>query len=66
VEIRELYQKPNIRVVDDIRKMWLSWASHAWRKESALIHKVLCGFPEGVKPFGRSRMKWEDQVSKDV
>jgi len=64
VEIRELYQKPNI--VDDIRKRRLFWAGHAWRKERALIHKVLCGSPEGVRPLSRPRLRWEDPVSKDV
>jgi hypothetical protein len=64
VEIRELYQKPNI--VDGIRKKWLFWAGHAWRKEGAFIHKILCGSPEGVRPLGRPRLRWKDQVSKDV
>jgi len=64
VEIRELYQKPNI--VDDIRKRRLFWAGHAWRKERALIHKVLCGSPKGIRPLGRPRLRWKDPVSKEV
>jgi len=29
----------------------LFWAGHAWRKEIALINKVLCGSSEGIRPL---------------
>jgi len=62
MEIRDLYQKSNI--VDNIRKRRLFWADHARRKERALIHKVLCDSPEGVRPHGRPRLRWEEMWSE--
>ncbi|KAG8324264.1 hypothetical protein J6590_096360 [Homalodisca vitripennis] len=31
-----------------------------------MIKKVWRGEPEGVRPLGRPRMRWRDQVEKDV
>jgi hypothetical protein len=30
------------------------------------VYRVLVGKPEGNRPFGRSRCKWEDNIKKDL
>jgi hypothetical protein len=29
-------------------------------------YKILVGRPEGRRPFGRSRRRWEDNIKKDL
>ena len=31
-------------------------------EEGRGVHKVLVGKPEGKRPFGRPRRKWEDNI----
>jgi hypothetical protein len=31
-----------------------------------LIHRVLVGKPEGKKPLGRPRRRWEDNIKTDI
>ena len=30
------------------------------------VHKVLVGKPEGKRPLGRPRRRWEDNIKKDL
>ena len=30
------------------------------------VHRVLVGKPEGKKPLGRSRRRWEDNIKMDL
>jgi hypothetical protein len=30
------------------------------------VHRVLVGKPEGKKPFGRHRRRWEDNIKMDL
>jgi len=30
------------------------------------VHKVLVGKPEGKRPFGRPRRRWEDNIKMDL
>jgi hypothetical protein len=30
------------------------------------VHRVVVGKPEGKRPFGRPRSRWEDNINKDV
>ena len=30
------------------------------------VHKVLVGKPEGKRPFGRPRCRWEDNIQMDL
>jgi hypothetical protein len=38
---------------------------HAWEKERK-VYKVLVGKPEGKRPLGRSRRRWEDRISMNL
>jgi len=30
------------------------------------VHRVLVGKPEGRRPFGRPRLRWEDNIKMDL
>jgi hypothetical protein len=33
--------------------------------EDRVVHRVLVGKPEGKRPFGRPRRRWEDNIKMD-
>jgi hypothetical protein len=58
-ELRDLYSLPNIVQVVKSRRM--RWAGHVARMgEGRGVHRVLVGKPEGKRPLGRPRRRWED------
>jgi hypothetical protein len=34
--------------------------------EERVVHRVLVGKPEGKRPLGRPRRRWEDNIKMDV
>ncbi|KAJ4439040.1 hypothetical protein ANN_14996 [Periplaneta americana] len=45
----------------------LRWAGHVARMgESRNAYRVLVGRPEGKRPFGRPRHRWEDNIKMDL
>jgi hypothetical protein len=64
-ELSDLYSVHNIvRVVKSKR---IRWAGHVARKgEERGLHRVLGGKPEGKKPLGRPRRRWEDNIKMDL
>jgi hypothetical protein len=43
------------------------WAGHVARMgEERKVYKVLVGKPEGRRPLGRPRRKWEDGIRNDL
>jgi len=64
-ELRDLYSLPNIvRVVKSTR---MSWAGHVARMgEGRGVHRVLVAKPEGKRPLGRLRHRWEDNIKMDL
>ena len=64
-EIRRLTEQPLITSVIKTRR--LQWVGHVSRAFPTLkIRQVLNGRPTSPKPFGRPRLRWEDNVSMDV
>ena len=60
-ELNSLYSSPNIVWVIKSRRM--RWAGHVARMEEGRgVHKVLVGKPEGKRPLGRPRRRWEDNI----
>jgi hypothetical protein len=61
-ELRDLYSLPNIvRVVKSRR---IRWAGHVARMgEGRGVYGVLVGRPEGKRPLGRPRRRWEDNIN---
>jgi hypothetical protein len=59
-----LYSSPNIRVIKSRR---LRWAGHVARMgERRGAYRALVGKPEGRRPLGRPRRRWEDNIKKDL
>ena len=64
-ELRDLYSLPNIVLVVKSRRM--RWAVHVARMgEGSGVHRVLVGKPEGKRPLGRPRRRWEDNIKMDL
>jgi len=64
-ELRDLYSLPNIVRVVKSRRM--RWAGHMARMgEGKGVHGVLEGKPEGKRPLGRPRRRWEDNIKMDL
>jgi hypothetical protein len=64
-ELHDLYSSPNIVRVIKSRRM--RWAGHVARMgEGTGLYRVLVGRPEGKRPSGRPRRRWEDNVKMDL
>jgi hypothetical protein len=43
------------------------WAGHVARvREGRGVYRVLAGKPEGKRPLGRPRRRWEDNIKTDL
>jgi len=64
-ELNDLYSSPNIFRV--IKSRIMRWAGHVARMEERRgVNRVLLGKPEGKRPLGRLRHKWEDSIKMDL
>jgi hypothetical protein len=64
-ELYALYSSPNIIRVIKTRR--LRWAEHvACMGESRGEYRALVGKPEGRRPLGRPRHRWEDNIKMDL
>jgi hypothetical protein len=64
-ELNDLYSLPNIFRVIKLRRM--RWAGCVARMgERRDVYRVLVGKPEGKRPLGRPRRKWEGNIRMDV
>ena len=64
-ELRDLYSLPNIvRVVKSRRMRWVGLVTRMG--EVTGVHRVLVGKPEGKRPLGRPRCRWEDRIKMDL
>ena len=64
-ELNDLYSLPNIVRVVKSRRM--RWAGHVARMgEDRRVQRVLVGKPEGKRPLGRPRHRWEDNIKMDL
>jgi hypothetical protein len=60
-----MYYSPNIVRVIKSRRM--RWAAHVARMgEGRGIYRVLVARPEGKRPLGRPRRRWEDNIKIDL
>jgi len=64
-ELRDIYSLPNIvRVVKSRRMRWAGHMAHMG--EGRGVHRVLVGKPDGKRPLGRPRHRWEDNIKMDL
>jgi hypothetical protein len=64
-ELNDLYSSPTI--VWMIKSRRIRWAGHvACMKEGRGVHRVLVWKPEGKKPMGIPRRRWEDKIKMDL
>ena len=60
-----LYSSPNI--VRMIKSRRMRWAGHvALMDDRTGVQRVLVGKPEGKRPLGRPRCRWEDHIKMDL
>ena len=64
-ELRDIYSLPNI--VRGVKSRRMRWAGHVARMgEGRGVHRVLVGKPEGKRPLGKPRRRWEDSIKMDL
>ena len=64
-ELNDLYSSPYvIGVIKSRRMRWARYVAHMGERRGAC--RVLVGKPEGKKPLGRPRHRWEDNIKMDL
>jgi hypothetical protein len=64
-ELNDLYSSPNIiRVIKSRRMRWMGLVARMGEKRRA--YRILVGRPEGRRPLGRPRRRWEDNIKMDL
>ena len=64
-ELSDLYTLPNI--VRVVKSRIMRWAGHVARMgEGRGVPRVLVGKPEGKRPLGRPRRRWEYNIKMDL
>jgi hypothetical protein len=64
-ELHNFYASPNVIRLIKSRKM--RWMGHvACLGQMRNSYNILVGTPEGKRPLGRSRHRWEDNIRMDL
>ena len=64
-KLNDLYTSPNIVRVIKLRRM--RWAGNVARMgEERGVYRVLVGKPEGMRPLGRPKRRWVDNIRMDL
>jgi hypothetical protein len=64
-KLNDLYSSPNIIWVIKSRRMrWAGYVARIGEKRGA--YRVLVERPEGRRPLGRPRLRWEDNIKMDL
>jgi hypothetical protein len=64
-ELNDLYSSPNIiRVIISRRMRWVGHVALMGEKRDA--YRILVGRPEGRRPLGKPRRRWEDNIKMDL
>jgi hypothetical protein len=64
-ELHNLYSLPDI--ITQVKSRKMRWAGHvACMGEGRNVYRVLVRKPEGKRPLGRSRSRWEDGIKMDL
>ena len=61
------YVVASLNIVRAVKSSRMRWAGHVVRMgERRGVHRVLVGKPEGKRPLGRPRHRWEDNIKMDL
>jgi hypothetical protein len=64
-ELHNLYSSPDI--IRQVKSRRMRWARNVARMaEERKLYTVLVGKPEGKRPLGRPRCRWEDGIRMDL
>jgi hypothetical protein len=64
-ELHNSYSSTDI--IRQIKSRRMRWAGHvACRGEGRNMYRILVGKPEGKRPLGRPRRRWEDGIKMDL
>ena len=64
-ELKDLYSSPRIvRVIKSRRMRWAEHVAHMGERRG--VQRVLVRKPEGKRPLGRPRPRWEDNIKTDL
>jgi hypothetical protein len=64
-ELHNLYSSPDI--IRQVKSRRMRWAGHVARMgHERKVYKVLVGKPEGKRPLGRPRRRWEYGIRMDL
>jgi len=64
-ELSDLYS--SLKIVRVMKSRRMRWAEHVARMgEGRGLYRVLLGKPEGKKPLGRHRHRWENNIKMDL
>jgi hypothetical protein len=64
-EFDNLYSSPNI--IRQIKSRRMRWAGHMARMgEERKVYRVLMKNPEGKRPLGRPKRRWDDGIRMDL
>jgi hypothetical protein len=64
-ELDNLYSSADI--IRQIKSRRMRWAGHVARMgKGRNVYRVLVGKPEGKRPLGRPRRRWEDGIKMDL
>jgi len=56
-----------LHIVQVVKSRRMRWAGHVARMgQERGVHSVLVGKPEGKRPLGRPRRRWEDNIKMDL
>jgi hypothetical protein len=64
---KSIISTPDSTILRVIRSRRMRWAGHvAWKGEGRGVYRVLVRKPEGKRPLGRPRCRWEDNIKMDL
>jgi hypothetical protein len=64
-ELHNLYSSPDI--IRQVKSRIMRWAEHVTcMRQERKVYKILVGKPEGKKPLGRPRRRWEEGIKMDL
>jgi hypothetical protein len=64
-ELHNLYCLPSIiRIIKSRRMRWVGHVAQMGEKRN--VYRLLLGKPEGMRPLGRPRSRWIDNIKMDL